>query len=238
MLGTIINTIAILVGGILGLSVAKNLSIQTQYRIRIFLGVFTVFVGLRMAWSGFSGTFLNGLGQFGIVLLAVVIGNVIGKLLHLQKALNHLGQYAKQRFQSPSVNNRLSEGFVTCTLLFCVGPMSILGALQDGLTGNYETLAVKSAMDGLATMAFAKTFGWGVMLASIPVFTYQGTISLFAHALEPYLRNEALLGSINATGGLLVCSLSLVILELKKVPLADYLPSLLIAPLLTWLWVG
>jgi uncharacterized protein len=238
MLGTFLNVAAILIGGILGLTVAKNLSAANQSFIRIGLGCFTVFVGLRTTWTALPSSFGAVLRQFVIVLVALVIGNIIGKLAGLQKTLNRLGQYAKDRFTkaSPTGPNRVGEGFVTCSLLFCVGPMAVLGALQDGLTGRIETLAIKSAMDGLATMAFAKTFGWGVMLASIPVLLYQGTITIAAHAIQPLIANQAVLDSISATGGLLICCISLVILELKKVPLADYLPSLAIAPLLTWVW--
>jgi len=108
--------------------------------------------------------------------------------------------------------------------------------IVTGLLGNYRTLALKSVMDGLATVAFAKVFGWGVLLSVIPVVAYQGTITLLAKLLEPYLRNPALLDSINATGGMLVFCIALIILELKKIELADYLPSLAFAPLITWLW--
>ena len=114
--------------------------------------------------------------------------------------------------------------------------MAILGSLDDGLTGNFKTLAVKSVMDGLATMAFVKTFGIGPMFTAIPVLAYQGTITIGARALQPVLENAALLDSINATGGLLILCISLVILDIQKVPLADYLPSLAVAPALTWLF--
>lgn len=239
MIGTILNTIAILLGGFLGLTLAKDLSAVTQARIKIALGAFTIFVGFRMTWNSLNGSIGEVIGQFGIVMLALVLGNALGKLIGLQRGLNLLGQYAKERFTNPGgtgTENRVSEGFITCTILFCVGPMAILGALQDGLTGNFSTLAIKSVMDGLATMAFTKTFGWGVMLSSIPVLAYQGTITIAARGFEPFLADRALLDSLGATGGLLICFVSLIILGLKKIPLADYLPSLAIAPLLTWMW--
>jgi len=161
--------------------------------------------------------------------------------LHLQKGLNRLGQYARERFTKAGAEKaqRWSEGFITCTILFCVGPMAILGAFQDGLDGHWQTLGVKAIMDGLATMAFVGTFGWGAILAVIPVVAYQGTISLAAKSLAPFFlepANAPLLNSLNATGGLLVFCIALIILELKKVELADYLPSLIWAPLITWLW--
>jgi uncharacterized protein len=156
----------------------------------------------------------------------------------LQKGINHLGEYAKSVFSKRDSEQpkRFGEGFVTSTILFCVGPMAIMGALEDGLSGKVQTLAIKSVMDGLATMAFVKTFGIGPIFAAIPVLAYQGTITLGAEALKPLLANHMLLDSISATGGLLILCISVVILDIQKVPLADYLPSLIVAPVLTWLF--
>ena len=112
--------------------------------------------------------------------------------------------------------------------------MAILGALQDGLLGSYRTLAIKSVLDGLATMAFAKVFGWGVLLAAIPVLVYEGGATLLFNLLEPIWRAPGLLESVSLVCGFLVFSIALIILELKRVALADYLPSLVLAPLLTW----
>jgi uncharacterized membrane protein YqgA involved in biofilm formation len=117
-----------------------------------------------------------------------------------------------------------------------VAPMAVLGAVQDGLDGHWQTLGIKSVMDGFATMAFVSTFGWGVILSAVPVLAYQGTLTLAAHLLTPLLQERALLDPVNATGGLLVFCVALIILELKKIELADYLPSLVYAPLLAWVW--
>ena len=233
-----INFGAILAGGAVGLSTVRELSPAYQSRIKVGLGVFCVYVGLSTSWAAINGSFAQILRQLIVAALALILGNLIGKLLRLQKRLNGLGQWARQRLSAKGVPgpSRTSDGFVTCSLLFCVSPMAVLGALQDGMTGNFKTLAIKALMDGLATIAFTRTFGWGVLLSAIPVLAYQGTITLCAQALEPFLRDHALLDSVSATGGLLVCSIALIILELKKVPLADYLPSLACAPLLTWLW--
>jgi len=224
MIGTFLNTAAILVGGAVGLTVARDISPKNQLRLKTILGAFIIYAGLSTTWNSLNGS----VGQIGkevvIVLLALVIGNATGKLLKLQKGVNQLGHYAKERFKQAETasGDRFSEGFITCTLLFCVGPMSILGALQDGLTGNFRTLAIKSILDGLSTMAFAKTFGWGVVLAAIPVLAYQGTITLAAHAIQPLLENKAALDSLNATGGLLVSFIAMIVLDLKRVQLADY----------------
>jgi uncharacterized protein len=237
MLGTLLNAAAIIVGGTVGLTTAKDLSPVNQSRVKIALGAFTVYAGLSMALGGFSGSFGHRTGQFGIALLSLMAGNFTGQLLRLQRNLNRLGQVAQAKFTTAKAggSNRFGEGFITCTLLFCVGPMAILGALQDGLMGNIRTLAIKSALDGFATMAFSKVFGWGVMVSAIPVLAYQGSITLAADLAEPYLRDPVILESLNLTGGLMVFSIALVILELKKIALADYLPSLIYAPALTWL---
>ena len=161
--------------------------------IEIGLGVFVTYAGLNTAWSAFNGSFGQIMKQIGIVLLALVLGNLAGKSLRLQKAFNSLGQYAKERIAKarPTDPSRLSEGFVTCSLLFCAAPLAILGALQDGFTGDFKPLAIKSVMDGLATMAFARTFGWGV-LSRASSSLHQGTISLAAQT-SSRLRDQALL---------------------------------------------
>lgn len=240
VIGTILNATAIVVGGIVGLTTRKQISEPKQRVIKTVLGALVVYVGLSMTWDSLNGSFLHRLKQLVIVILALTFGRIAGRALHLQKSLNRLGQIAKRKFTSANPGNenqnRASEGFITCTLLFCVGPMAILGSLQDGLLGNYKTLALKSVMDGLATIAFAKVFGWGVLLSVIPLVAYQGTITLLAKSLEPYLRDPTLLDSINATGGMLVFCIALIMLELKRIELADYLPSLIFAPLITWVW--
>jgi uncharacterized membrane protein YqgA involved in biofilm formation len=237
-LGTIINAAAIVLGGVLGLTMARQLSLRRQMLLKTLLGVFTVYVGLKMFWENIGGSFGTVMKQIGIIMLALVIGNVIGKLLRLQKALNKLGQMAKEKMASADAAgpHRFSEGFVTCTLLFCVGPMAIIGALKDGLDGNWKILGVKAVMDGLATMAFVTTFGWGVILSVIPVVAYQGSITLLAQWVAPFLESHNLVMPISATGGLLVACISLIILEVRSVKLADYMPSLLVAPVLSWWW--
>ena len=238
MIGTIINVCAIVLGGLVGLAIAKGISPKVEYRLKLILGLLTIYVGMKTTWNAINGPFGSVVKQVVIVLVALILGNIIGKLLRLQLLINKLGEYAKTVFQKhdPEKPKRFGEGFVTCTILFCVGPMAIIGSLEDGLSGKYQTLAVKSVMDGLATMAFVKTFGVGPIFAAIPVLAYQGTITLAAQTLKPVLGHHLLLDSISATGGLLILCISVVILDIQKVPLADYLPSLVVAPVLTWLF--
>ncbi|PYK97965.1 MAG: hypothetical protein DME19_14365 [Verrucomicrobia bacterium] len=238
MVGTIINAAAILFGGVAGLTAKKQLPLAHQTALKILLGAFTVYVGLSAAWQGLHGGFLQILKQLGIVLLSLMLGNLTGKLLRIQKSLNRLGQYAKQEISEATADNRsrFSEGFITGSILFCLTPIAVLGSLQDGLGDNFKPLAAKAVMDGLATMAFVSAFGWGVTVAVIPVVAWQGTISLLAGLARPWLEKYSLSDPINATAGLLVFCVALIIFELKKIELADYLPSLIYAPLLTWMW--
>lgn len=238
MIGTILNAAGILVGGILGLTLTRQLSPVAQQGIKGLLGVLVVFVGLKATWTSLGPGLELAAKQMTIVILAMILGRLTGRVLHLQKGLNRLGQHAKEKFAQAGSEkaHRWSEGFITCTILFCVGPMAILGSIQDGLDGRWQALGIKAVMDGLATMAFVSTFGWGAILSVVPVVAYQGTLTLAAKLIVPLLQNQAMLDSINAVGGLLVFCIALIIFEIKRVELADYLPSLIYAPLLTWLW--
>jgi uncharacterized membrane protein YqgA involved in biofilm formation len=203
------------------------------------LGVFTVFYGLRLTWLSINGSFLQVLGQIGVMILALMLGRLLGKLLRLQQFSNYLGRLARDRITEASTDepNRFANGFATCTMLFCAAPLAFLGAVQDGLSSYFFPLAVKGVMEGLAIYGFVSIFGWGVTLSALPVLALQGTISLVcAHLLKPFLEAHALIDPINAVGGMLVFSVALVILGLKKVELADYLPSLVAAPVLAALF--
>lgn len=239
MLGTIINVAAIVVGGLAGLFVKRQPSASTQFYFKIALGAFTVYFGLRLTWLSFGGSFVHVLKQLGIVLLSLMLGNLVGKLLHLQKISNRVGQLARDRMAraKPDSPQRFSDGFTVCALLFCAAPLGILGAIHNGLLPDYYyPLAIKAVMDGLAAMAFAAMFGWGVVLSAVPVLVFQGTITLVcAHSLAPFLDARGLSDSVNATGGLLIFCVALLIFEVRKVHVTDYLPSLFFAPLLTWL---
>src|SRR5206468_7446927 len=184
----------------------KQISPAHQSALKILLGAFTVYAGLSATWEGVNGGPLRIFQQLGTILLALVLGNLTGKVLHIQGSLNRLGQYAKGKISGAPPGNprRFQDGFVTCSILFCAAPLAILGSLEEGLTGNYKPLAVKAAMDGLATMAFVTLFGWSVMLSVIPLMAWQGTLALLAQMAQPWLANRALLDPLNATAGLLV----------------------------------
>jgi uncharacterized protein len=237
MIGTALNVAGILIGGLVGLTRRKPLSPVNESFFKVTLGVFTVFYGLRLTWISVNGTFLQISKQLLIAVLALVLGKMAGQLLHLQKMSNSLGRQARERMSAskPADPRQLSEGFKTCAALFCAAPLAVLGSVQDGLSGYYSPLAVKAVIDGLATMSFISMFGWGVMFAALPVLVFQGTITLVcAQYFRPLLETHYLVDSVNAAGGLLVFSVALVIFQLKRIELADYLPSLVFAPLLAW----
>jgi hypothetical protein len=241
MIGTILNVAGILIGGLLGLARRKPLSAASEAYFKVVLGAFTVFYGLRLSWISISGSAYEILKQLLVVIVSMMVGKLLGRALHLQKISNRIGRKARDEISSarPDDPDRLNRGFRTCAALFCAAPLGILGATQEGLTLSQYIypLAIKGVMDGLASMGFVSLFGPGVLLSALPVLALQGTLSLvIARVFEPILNLHNLLNSVNAVGGLLVFSVALVILGLKRIELADYLPSLIIAPLLTLWW--
>lgn len=239
VVGTLINAGAIVVGGALGLVLSREPAQRHQVWLKTLLGVLSLFVGFRMVWSNLNGSLGRVTLHLVVALVALVLGNLLGKGLRLQRGANRLGRYAGDRFRRAQTSGRreFSEGFVTCTILFCVGPLAILGSLQDGLQGDPRTLALKGAMDGLATFAFVRVFGAGAMLSALPVLAYQGTLTLLAGLMRPVVDSPAVLEALGVSGGLLVAMTALTIFEIRKVPLADYLPGLVLAPLIWW-WLG
>jgi len=244
-IGTFFNVICIFIGGVVGLRLSRQLTDATQRRIRKFLAVLTVLAGGYMICNGlYGGWQLAGsvwkfllLGL--ITLLAISFGNLFGTWLKLQERMDKIGQAAKDRFakMGNEESASFSDGFVTCTILFTVGPMSLLGAVEDGLGKVPTILIVKSLMDGIATLCFAPRFGAGVLLSIVPLLVYQSAVTMLASNLLFITDKPALLASFNLVGGLLVLTIMLVILEVQKVPLSNYLPALVIGPLLTWWWV-
>jgi len=243
--GAILNAAGIIIGGVIGLARTTPLSPQTQNFFKLMLGAAALILGLRLTWLSLGGTVGGTLKQLAIAILALVLGNLLGKLLRVQKASNRLGQYARRLIETnrPSDPHRFSNGLNACAILFCAAPLGILGAVQDGLptvagaTGYYQILMVKAVMDGLAMLGFVTLFGGGAIVAALPVFVFQGTITLACQVyLEPFLRAHGLVDSVNAVSGLVVCAVGVVIFEIRRVELADYLPALAIAPLITWLW--
>ena len=239
MVGTYLNVAGILIGGTAGLLRRKPLPPSSEAYFKVVLGAFTVFYGLRLTWVSIPGPILHALKELLLVIISLSLGKILGQLLRLQKMSNRIGQRARETITTTSAEDpaRAGKGFRTCAALFCVAPLGILGAIQDGLSspGYFYPLAIKAVIDGLAAMGFVSLFGPGVLLSAVPVLTVQGSITLVtSRVLAPWLESHDLVNPINAVGGLLVFCVALVLLGLKRIELADYLPSLLIAPLLAW----
>ena len=240
MIGTYLNVAAIVAGGIYALAGGKSPSAANQSWFKLVLGMLTGFFGLRLAWISLNGSPGQILKELGVVVLAMMVGKVLGRLLRLQKKSNQIGQLARERIAGAGAGqpNQFLNGFTVCSALFCAAPLGLLGAVLDGLTGDWAPLAVKAAMEGLAAMSFVAIFGRGVLFSAVPVLVFQGTVSLAcARFLLPGLAAHHLVEAINVTGGLLIFCVALLILEFRKVEVTDYLPSLALAPLLTWWWL-
>lgn len=237
MTGTFLNVAGILIGCVTGLAKKTPLSAANQNFFKVMLGVLTIVCGLRLIWVSLNGTFLHILKEIGIVLISLAMGRLTGRLLRMQNLSNRLGQFARKQMSSatPLDRHRFNEGFNVCAALFCAGPLGILGAIQDGLSGYFYPLAIKAAIDGLAAMSFVLMFGWSIMLSALPVMAFQGTITLLcARFAQPFLATHGLIDSVNVTGGFLIFSVALLMFEVRRVPVISYLPSLVFAPLISW----
>jgi hypothetical protein len=239
MIGPVINAAGIVAGGVFGLAARKPMAANYQLALKIGLGVYTMWFGLRLAWVSFNGGLRQIFKELCIVVLAMILGKLAGKLMRLQQLSNSIGRHATRTLAAPKGKTRFNDGFLLATGLFCAGPLALLASVQEGLTGFSPVFLVKAGIDGLATYAFCATFGWGVALSAVPVLGFESTLVRGAQWLEPALRNRPwpLLDAVNATDGLLIFCVAMIILGLKKIEVADYFPSLALAPLLTWwLW--
>jgi uncharacterized membrane protein YqgA involved in biofilm formation len=226
--GTIINVIAILIGGAVGLLFGARLSQKLKDTVISGMGLFTIAVGLQM----FMKT-ENAL----IVLGALIIGAILGEWWGIEDGLQNLGIWLEKRFSggSDGGSSRFVRGFLTASLVYSVGPMAILGSINDGLNGDYSTLAIKSVLDGFASIAFASSLGIGVLFSSLPTLVYQGGISLLAAQLNAVIT-PSMLNELTATGGVLLMGIGVSsLLELRKIRVGNFLPALAIAPLIVYL---
>jgi uncharacterized membrane protein YqgA involved in biofilm formation len=229
--GTLINVVSVLVGTALGTLLGDRLPERVRETVMHALGLVTLAVGIDGALAAFRPP-LSELTRASVllVLASVLVGGVIGELIGIEGWLNRSGDALKRRFAGEHEHQaRFTEGFVVASLVFCVGPLAILGSIQDGLSGDFELLAIKSLLDGFAALAFASALGWGVGFSVIPVFLYQGTITIAASGLSDALTPEVVAG-LTAAGGILILGISLRLLELKQVRVGNLLPALVLAP--------
>jgi uncharacterized membrane protein YqgA involved in biofilm formation len=218
--GTAINVAAVLAGASLGTVVGARLSQGMRETAMHAIGLVTVLVGIQSFLR-----FDNPL----VPLVSVILGLVIGELLSIDDALKCFGDALERRFSKGG--SPVSRAFVTTSLLFCVGPLTVLGSLEDGISGDYHLLALKSALDFVASLSFASVLGWGVLLSAGSVLVVQGALTL-GGALFGSFMNEPMVLAMTSTGGVLLLGLGLVLLNLKEVRVANMLPALVVAPLL------
>ncbi len=228
MLGTFINVGAILLGGLVGLVAGNKIPVKFRQTMVSGLGLFTLAYGIYI----FTET-----NNMLIPLGALILGTMVGEWLKLEERLESLGSFLQAKFnraeEAHSIEaQRFISGFVTSSLLFCIGPMAILGAIQDGLSGNFQMLAIKSLLDGLASVAFASSLGVGVLFSALPVLVYQGAISLSARALGQGF-DASVVAEMTAIGGVILAGIAISnLLEIKKIRTGSFLPALVFAVLI------
>jgi uncharacterized protein len=232
MIGTLINVGTVLAGTAIGTTVGARLPERIRQRVLAGLGMITLAIGidLALAWGGEHTSQSTPL----YVLAGVLLGGILGEAIGIERRLEALGDRVQARLAGASGHSTVSEGFVTASLLFCVGSLTVVGSIQDGLTGDYETLATKAVLDGFASIALAATLGWGVGLAAITVLVVQGGITLAAGLFEDVLVGESL-AVLTSAGGVTIIGIGLKLLDIKDVKVGNFLPALVIAPALVGL---
>lgn len=220
--GTLINAVTVTVGSLTGTAAGERLPKKVQKSVLYVLGLFTLFIGLQSALQ--SQNILIPLG-------ALLLGTIAGEFLGIQEFLDGIGRWFERRFHLEESQGNVSRGFIVASLVFCVGPLTILGCIEDGLKGDYHLLTIKAMLDLFSSMALAAGLGIGVFLAVFTVLIYQGGLSLFAFALSGVLSDQ-MMAEMTSTGGLILIGNGLLLLEIKELPLANYLPGLVIAPII------
>jgi len=221
LVGTAFNVAAIILGTMVGLMLKQRLPERMSSIAIQGLGLVTALIGVKMMITT---------ENILVVLVSVVIGGILGELLRIEARLDSFGARMEAKFSKEG--GTFAKAFVTSSLLYCVGPMAILGALQDGLRGDFTILLTKSGLDGIASVAFASTLGIGVLFSTLPVAAYQSGITVGASALEPYL-SSSMINEMTATGGLLIVGIALNILQVTKIRVGNLLPAILLAAILS-----
>lgn len=219
--GTIVNISAVAIGCLAGKWVGGYLSAKMRETMMVGLGLAVLLIGLQLALKS---------NQIMIVIGSLIFGGLVGEGLGIEKRLEGFGNQLQKRF---SGMGKISEGFVTASLLYCVGAMAIMGALQDGMGGKPTILYAKAALDGVAAIALTSTLGIGVIFSIIPLLLYQGSITMAAE-LASSILTEPVVTEMNAVGGLLIVAIAIDLLGLKRLPVGNLLPSVLVAIGLLW----
>jgi hypothetical protein len=224
MTGTLVNAGAIITGSLIGLFIHTRLPKKIITIVFHGIGLFTLFIGVKMALKT---------EHLVIMVMSLVLGSIIGELIRIDDAVNRFGDYIKEKLKMK--RDKFSEGFVTSFLLFCMGSLTILGAIEEGLGEAPNLLLAKSVLDGFSSIALTISLGIGVIFSIIPLLIYQGGLTLFAGSMQELL-NEPIINELSAIGGLLLIGMGLNILELKKIKILNMLPALIIVVVLTCLF--
>ena len=219
MIGTIINSITIVFASLIGIFIGDRLNDRIRLALMQALGLVVAIIGIDMALKT---------QNILIVIASVLLGTAIGEVLGIEDWLNRVGS----RFERKFSKSKFAEGFVTSTLLFCVGSMAIVGPIQEGLTGDTSILMAKSMLDGISSIALASTLGIGVLFSSIAVFIYQGSITILSRFIEPFV-NQTIVDELTATG-VLIMAIAIKLLNLKDLRAGNMLPALFVAPVITY----
>lgn len=233
--GTVINVVTVVIGSLLGLAIGHRLPERTRTLVTQILGLISLVIGAQSIASGLSDAFAAEVGpnaRLLVVLGSLLIGGLIGSAMRLEDRLDGSAARLRSLFAKDADENTFIEAAVTATLIFCVGPLSILGSLSDGLGNGADQLIVKATMDGFASIAFASSLGIGVIFSVIPLTIYQGSLTLLGLWLGNFLP-VGQLDALTATGGVILLGLGFRLSGIKAIPIGDMLPALLVAPLLT-----
>ncbi|MEQ7009612.1 DUF554 domain-containing protein [Actinopolymorpha sp. B17G11] len=236
--GTLLNVVTVLVGATLGVLLGHRLPQRTRDVVTDALGLVTLLIAAFAAFAVRDRALIAAVGDSApilIILTSLVLCGVLGSLLRLETRLEGLGHVLQRRLSAGSDSaerRRFVEGFVSASLVFCVGPLTVLGSISDGLGRGSDQLALKAALDGFAAIAFATSFGWGVAASALAVLVIQGGLTLVGAAAGEFL-SEAQISALTATGGLLLVGVALRLLRIKQLPVGDLLPALVAAPLVT-----
>jgi len=225
MFGTIINAIAVVIGSFLGLILRSKLPKRITNTAFHGVGLFTIILGIIMAIKT---------SNILIMIVSIVIGALVGEIIDIDKWINIFGEWLKKNFKVK--NERFSEGFITAFLLYCIGSMTILGAIEEGLGGIPNLLVAKSVLDGFSSIILAATMGIGVLFSFIPLLLFQGGLTLLASNMQNILTGS-IINELSAVGGILLLGLGITILDIKKIKILNMLPSLIIVVILTYFFL-
>ena len=224
MLGVLVNALAILAGGSVGLLAKKGIPEKITNAIMTAIALCVIYIGVSGMLKGENTL---------VLIVSMVLGTAAGTLLDLDSALARLGKAIESRFRRTDGKTSVAEGFVTASLLFCIGAMTFVGCINAGLRQDYELLFTKSLLDGISSCMLSVSLGLGVLFSSVPVFVYQGLLALLAHVIAPLL-SDAAIAEITCCGSVMILAIGLNMLHLTKIKTADLLPAVLFAPVLTW----